>query len=111
MPEVYRHGQIDKWYEGKINISSKQEQVQILTITPESWSIRRTCQEFKVSEHLVKKARKLWCKKGLLAKPDAKKGAENSTKCEGYEVFEIYQLDDFTRLGPGKKGFVSVSEW
>ena len=51
MPEVYRHGQIDKWYEGKINISSKQEQVQILTITPESWSIRRTCQEFKVSEN------------------------------------------------------------
>ena len=33
----------------KINISTKHEQVQILTITPESWSIRRTCQEFEVS--------------------------------------------------------------
>ena len=36
----------------KIDISSKPEQVQILTITPESLSIRRTCQEFEPSEHL-----------------------------------------------------------
>ena len=35
-----------------INVSSRQEQVLIPKITPESWSIIRTCQEFKVSEHL-----------------------------------------------------------
>ena len=107
MPEVYRHGQIDKWYEGKINISSKQEQVQILTITPESWSIRRTCQEFEVSEHLVRKARKLWCEKGILAKPDAKKGQQIPQNVKG-KVIKFYQLDDFSRLCPGKKDFVSV---
>ena len=55
-----------------IDISTKQEQVQIFTITPESWLIKRTCQEFEVSEHLVRKARKLRYEKGLLAKPDAK---------------------------------------
>ena len=92
----------------KINISSKQEQVQILTtITPESWSIRKTCQEFEVSEHLVRKARKLQCEKGLLAKPDAKKGQQIPQNVKD-EVLEFYQIDDFTRLCPGKKDFVSV---
>ena len=43
----------------KINISSKQEQVQILTITPERWSIWKTSIIVEVSEHLVRKTRRL----------------------------------------------------
>ena len=93
-----------------INISSKPEQVQILTITPEGWSIRRTCQEFEVSEHLVRKARKLQCEKGILAKPDAKKGHQIPQNVKD-KVLEFYHLDDVTRLCPGKKDFVCVSEW
>ena len=91
----------------KIDISSKPEQVQILTITPESWSIRRTGQEFKVSEHLVRKARKLRCEKGILGKPDAKKGQQIPQSVKD-KVLEFDQLDDFTWLRPGKKDFVSV---
>ena len=86
----------------KININTKQEQVQILTTTPKSWPIRRTCQAFEVSEHLVRKARKLWREKGLLAKPDAKKGQQISQNIKD-KGLKLYQLDDFTRLCPGKK--------
>ena len=65
-----------KCNDGKNKTSSKPEQRQILTITPECWSIKRTCQEFDFSEHLVRKARKLQCEKGILAKPDAKRGSK-----------------------------------
>ena len=77
--------------------SSKQEQVQILAITPKRWSIRRTCQEFEVYEHSVRKARKLWCKKWLLAKADAKKGQQTPQNVKE-KVLEFHQLDDFTGL-------------
>ena len=45
----------------------------MLIITPESWFIKGTCQEFEISEHLL---RKLHCEKGLFAKPDVKKGQQ-----------------------------------
>ena len=88
----------------KINISSKLEEVQILAITPEIWSIRKTCQEFEVSEHLFRKDRKLSCEKGILAKPDAKKGQQIRQNVKD-KVLEFYQLDEFTKLCPGKKCF------
>ena len=43
----------------KLTVSSKEEKVQILTLTPESWSIETTCNEFSISEHVVRKARKV----------------------------------------------------
>ena len=71
---------------------SKQEQVQILTITSESLSIRKTCQQFEVSEHLVRKARKLWH-----TKPDAQSQRGNQIpQNEKNKVVEFYQLHGFT---------------
>ena len=58
-----------------INVSSRQEQVLIPKITPESWSIIRTCQEFKVSEHL-ERLESCGVKKGQLSKPDTTKGQQ-----------------------------------
>ena len=40
----------------KLTVSSKEEKVQILTLTPEIWSIENTCNVFSISEHLVRKA-------------------------------------------------------
>ena len=56
----------------KLKMSSTQEKVKILTLAPESWSISKTCNEFDVSEYLVKKARKLKNSKGILAEPEKK---------------------------------------
>ena len=47
------------------------------------------------------------CEKGILAKPDAKKGQQIPQNVKD-KILEFYQLDDFTRLFPGKKNFVSV---
>lgn len=58
----------------KWKLATNKKQVLILTITPEKWFIERICQEFEVSEHLVRKAKKLRNEKGSRAKPDAKKG-------------------------------------
>ena len=91
----------------KIKIRTKHEQVQILTITPESWSIRKTCQEFEVSKHLVRQGRKLCCKKRLLAKPDNKKGQQIPQIVKDKEL-EFYQLDDSARLCPVVKNVLSV---
>ena len=59
----------EKW-----KLATNKKQVLILTIAPEKWFIKRICQEFEVSEHLVRKAKKLRNEKGSRAKPDAKKG-------------------------------------
>ena len=67
--------------------------------------IRKTCQEFEAYEHLLRKARKLWREKGLLAKPDAEKGQQIPQNVKDKRL-EFYQLDYFTRLCPGKKDFV-----
>ena len=39
---------------------------------PSRWSISKTCNEFDVSEYLVKKGRKLKNSKGILAEPEKK---------------------------------------
>ena len=59
----------EKW-----KLATNKKQVLILTIAPEKWFIKRICQEFEVSEQLVRKAKKLRYEKRPLAKPDAKKG-------------------------------------
>ena len=91
----------------KVKISLNEKKVQLLTLTPDSWSIKKTCNAFSVSDHLVKKARKLKNEKGILAKPEAKKGhpLEDIVK---QRVIEIYESDEYTRQCPGKKDFVSV---
>ena len=57
----------------KLKMSSTQEKVKILTLAPESWSISKTCNEFDVSEYLIKKARKIKNSKGIIDKPEKRK--------------------------------------
>ena len=55
-------------------VSSWNEKVKLLTLTPESWTIEKTMKEFEVSKYLVKKARSLKKELGILAEPKAKTG-------------------------------------
>ena len=48
-------------------------------------------------KHLDRKDKKLWCEKGLLAKPDAKKGQQIPQNVKDKEL-EFYHLDDFTTI-------------
>ena len=56
----------------KLEISSPRDQIKILTLTPESWSIKKIVQEFGVAEYKVKCARELKKESGILAEPKQK---------------------------------------
>ena len=60
----------------KIKISSFNEAVQILTMTPESWSREYAAQYFNVSEHLVRKACSLKSENGVFSLPNKKNWKE-----------------------------------
>ena len=55
-------------------VSSWNEKVKLLILTPESWTIEKTMKEFEVSKYLVKKARSLKRELGILAETKAKTG-------------------------------------
>ena len=58
----------------KIGISSRQENIKLVTLVPPSWTIKDSSSYFGVSESMIKKARKLKSEKGLLAEPNKKLG-------------------------------------
>ena len=58
----------------KLEIFSPRDQIKILTLTPESWSIKKTVQDFGVTEYKVKCARELKKERGILTEPKLKVG-------------------------------------
>ena len=51
---------LDKIFElmkEKLKVSNKTEKIQILPLTPQSWSLRKTAKEFKISKVTAQKAR------------------------------------------------------
>lgn len=90
-------------------VSSAQKQITILTLAPSSWSIKKTAEEFNVTEYKVKRARYLVKRYGILANPAQKKGKqlpESTIK----QVVEFYQSDEYSRLCPGKKDYISIKD-
>lgn len=53
----------------KLQTSTNSTIVHILTLTPNSWTIEKTPEEFVLSTKMVKKARKLNMQSGILATP------------------------------------------
>jgi len=93
----------------KCKVSSRQEQVRILTLTPPSWSIQKTADEFSVSNHLVKKGRELKQKIGILASPAMKRGRKLDDSTVKM-LIQFYNNDEYSRICPGKKDFVSIKQ-
>ena len=94
----------------KLEISSPRDQIKILTLVPaESWSIKKTVQEFGVTEYKVKCARKLKKERGILAEPKQKVGKALSGDVSEI-VSNFYQQDEYSRCCPGMKDFVSVTK-
>ncbi len=91
----------------KISISSHQKQVQMLTLAPSSWSIAKTVQEFKVSEHKVKLARKVMKENSILEEVELKLGRPLSKDSE-MRVKQFYRDDQHSRLMSGTKDYKSV---
>ena len=91
----------------KCMVSSRQEKLKLLTLAPASWSIKRTANEFQVTKHLVKKSRALKKSKGILADPISRKGKTLDSDIKD-RVVALYQSDEYSRICPGKKDYVSV---
>ncbi|KZS05312.1 Cc8L18.2-like protein [Daphnia magna] len=77
----------------KVNVSSKfSERIQLLTLTPDSWSRERVATEFEVSEHVVRAARKLKEEKGILppitSKPAGNRLLQTTIDVEAHYLFQ-----------------------
>jgi hypothetical protein len=93
----------------KIKMVTRQEKIKLLTLTPESWTIKKTIEEFGVTEHLVKHARQIKREKGLLADPDPNRGRALPQEISE-RILDFYQLDEYSRMCPGKKECVAVKK-
>ena len=92
--------------EGELTFAEK---VQLMTLAPASWSRKEVSDYFDVSEYTVREARTLIREKGIIAVPDARKGrtlAEEIRK----SVEKFYEDDEFSRLMPGAKDFISIGK-
>ena len=56
--------------EKKYSTAGRSEKIQILTVLPKSWSIRRVEEEFGISNFMARKAKQLVREKGILSTPD-----------------------------------------
>ena len=84
-------------------------QIQLLTLAPQSWSVKKVSAFFEVNEYKVKSAKNIFNTKGLLGIPDPKKGKRLSMDTMDM-VLSFYENGVHSRLMPGKKDYVSIGK-
>ena len=106
--EIFYHEMISQLKE-KFEMSGKRsEQMQVLTVLPSSWSIRKIQDEFSVTNFMARAAKKLAREKGVLSTPNPKPGRSiPETVVE--QVKRSYNSDDISRQMPGKKDCVAMN--
>ena len=57
----------------KLKISNRKQKLQILTLIPNSWSVRKETEEFQVSKSTIQKAKILRAEEGNIGYPDTTK--------------------------------------
>ena len=93
----------------KFPAATRSEKMQILTVLPKSWSVKRIQEEFNTTNFMARQAKELVKEKGVLAMPDLKRGhalAEQTV----HLVHSFYQSDEISRVMPGRKDYISVRE-
>ena len=94
----------------KFQVTKKRsEQVQVLTVLPKSWSVKKIQQEFGVSEYLARQSKKLVEERGILSLPGPLHGPSLPSETVN-TVCTFYESDDISRVMSGKKDFVSVKK-
>ena len=89
-------------------ITGNREIIQVLTLAPLSWSIKKVAEFFNVTEYAARKARRITKEKGILALPERKSGKALSQDTIDL-VQTFFEDDEFSRQMPGKKDYVSIS--
>ena len=108
--ETDDEGEIVKQLKEKFHTTTKRsEKVQVLTVLPKSWPVRKIQSEFGASNYMVRKAKELVKEKGILATPNPKSGHPLASEAADL-VRGFYESDDVSRMMPGKKDFVSIKQ-
>ena len=88
--------------------TDRSQKVQILTVLPKSWTTRKVEEEFAVSNYMVRKAKDLVKDQGNLSSPNPKHGSSSLSLATISLVQAFYELEEVSRITPGKKDFVSI---
>ena len=83
--------------------------VQVLTVLPKSWSVKKVQQEFGVSEYLAQQSKKLVEESGILSLPGPAHGPSQPSETVSI-ASSFYETDDISRVMAGKKDFISVKK-
>lgn len=94
----------------KFNTTTKKsEKIQILTVLPLSWSIRKIQEEFGATNFMVRTAKKLVTDKGILSTPNPRPG--KTVKDDTVDFIKSFFNDDnISRCLPGKKDCITITE-
>ena len=91
----------------KLVTASNTEKLQILTLVPDSWSQKYCSEYFGVSEYLIRSARELKQRKGILAQLSKKK-----VKAIAQEIIDLVHAfnedDEYSRQFPRIKDYGSI---
>ena len=87
---------------------SFREKIQVLTLSPQEWSIEAASEYFGVSKYLIIKSRSLAKKEGVFAVPQTKRGKMLPDQINTF-VKNFYEDGENSRQMPGQKDFVSIS--
>lgn len=94
----------------KCFVSNKEEKIKIISLLPRTWSREKICEEFQVSERLVKLSRHLLKEQGILPTLQPKNASKVINENIVEKVINFYEDDNNSRLMPGKKDCISVRE-
>ena len=93
----------------KLFTASNTEKLQMLTLVSDSWSQKYCTEYFGVSEYLIRSARELKQRKGIIAQL-----SQNKSKAMAQETTDLVNAscedDEFNRQLPWKKDYVSMQE-
>ena len=89
--------------------TSRHEQLQVLTVLPKNWSIKKIQDKFQVTSYMAQQSKMLVKDKGILSIPDPKRGPSLPPQTVKL-VCQFYQSDEVSRVMPGRKDFVSARE-
>nr|XP_047136327.1 uncharacterized protein LOC124813400 [Hydra vulgaris] len=89
--------------------TSTSRKVQLATLAPTDWSIKKVSETLHVTNYVVRTARKLTLEKGILtmSNPKLEKALPDVTV---QLVKNFYEDDEHSRIMPGKKDYVSIKK-
>ena len=87
-------------------MSSPDEKVKLLTLTPESWTIEKTRKEFELSKYFVTEVRSLKKELGILAEPKEKQ-VKVLPRETVTTIKDFYINDEYSGIYAGKKECVT----